>query len=155
MLERLATGGEFRWYGPYFPYGRGPWGPADHSPLRGQSGQSVGRRQARGSVRGSVAPFRWVPKRCDRTWKRECGCRRRTCGCVGKGRGNECSCEMREHGSGGSTGWLNAQPASHLLACLNLIRCPLPADLRLLSLGTGRWLLPALGLELLLRLPEK
>ncbi len=57
MLERLATGGEFRWYGPYFPHGRGPWGPADHSPLRGQSGQSVGRRQARGSVRGSVAPF--------------------------------------------------------------------------------------------------
>lgn len=57
MLERLATGGEFRWYGPYFPHWRGPWGPAAHSPLRGQSGQAVGRRQARGSVRGSVAPF--------------------------------------------------------------------------------------------------
>lgn len=57
MLEGLATAGKFRWYGTQLPYRWSPGGSAADSSLRGHSGQVVGRRQARGSVRGSVAPF--------------------------------------------------------------------------------------------------
>lgn len=57
MLEGLATGGEFGWYGPYLPHWRGPRGPTADGPFRSQSGQAVWRRQTRGPIGGGVAPF--------------------------------------------------------------------------------------------------
>lgn len=59
MLEGLATGGELGGHGRQLPPGGGPGGraAADRGLGGRQSGQTVRRGQARGSVGGGVAPL--------------------------------------------------------------------------------------------------